>query len=384
MLLIFLLSLFIVVFSIPPIIKVAFEKRLFDHPTEGRKVHKKIIPNLGGIAIFTAFLFSSSMFIPTSALPHGNLLIGAGLILFMTGLKDDIVGLAPTVKFLAQFLSAFIVALAADLRINNLQGLFGVYELNYYLSIVLSVFFIVGIINAYNLIDGIDGLAGSLGLVFSITYAYIFFKAGDHGWAFLSLSLCGALLGFLFYNLTPAKIFMGDSGSLVTGFLAAIFSLKFLESSAGHVVQVGPVGITLSICLVIAILIIPIFDTLRVFTLRILARKSPFAADSNHVHHRLLFLGLSHVQATFVLALCNVFIIMCTLSLSELTPTQLLLFIIFTVLTMNGLLSLYINRYKKFLLRNSSQSAPVIQEIHFKKENSKAFADEIEGRIFKN
>lgn len=384
MLLIFLLSLFIVVFSIPPIIKVAFEKRLFDHPTEGRKVHKKIIPNLGGIAIFTAFLFSSSLFIPTSALPQGNLLIGAGLILFMTGLKDDIVGLSPTIKFLAQFLSAFIVAVLADLRISNLQGIFGVYEINYYLSIILTVFFIVGIVNAYNLIDGIDGLAGTLGLVFSITYAYIFFKSGDHGWAFLSLSICGALLGFLFYNLTPAKIFMGDSGSLVTGFLAATFSLKFLSSSAGQVVYVGPLGITLSICLVIAILIIPIFDTLRVFTLRILAGKSPFAADSNHVHHRLLFLGMSHVQATFVLALCNVFIIMCALSLNELGPTQLLAFLALTVLTMNGLLTLYTRRYKKFLLRNSDKSAAVIEEIHFKKDESKAFADEIEGRIFKN
>lgn len=383
MLFIFLLSLFIVVFSIPPIIKVAFEKRLFDHPTEGRKVHKKIIPNLGGIAIFTAFLFSSSMFIPASALPQGNLLIGAGLILFMTGLKDDIVGLAPPVKFIAQFLSAFIVAGLADLRISNLHGVFGFFELNYFFSVILSVFFIVGIVNAFNLIDGIDGLAGSLGLVFSITYAYIFFKSGDQGWALLSISLCGALLGFLFYNLTPARIFMGDSGSLVTGFLASIFSLKFLESSAGHVVQVGPVGITLSICLVIAILIIPIFDTLRVFTLRIMARKSPFTADSNHVHHRLLFLGLSHVQATFVLALCNVFIIMCTLSLNELSPTQLLVFLGVTVMAMNGLLTLYTKRYKKFLLRNSSQAAGV-QEMPFKKVEPKAFADEIEGRIFKN
>jgi len=372
--LIFLTSYLLVFFSIPMIIKVAFQKRLFDEPMELRKIHKKIIPNLGGIAIFSAFVFSSSLFIPHRLLPEGNLMMAAGLVIFMTGLKDDIVGLSPTIKFVAQFFSAIIVAVVADVRIENLQGLFGYFELNYYTSIALTIFFMVGVMNAFNLIDGIDGLAGSLALICSLTYAFLFFKAGATGWFLMSLSLSGGLLGFLYFNITPAKIFMGDSGSLVLGYVGSIFSLKFLSFDSLVNIKVGEFNVNYASGIVLAILIIPIFDTLRVFTLRILKNKSPFTADANHLHHRLLFIGLSHIQATFILALCNLLFIVLALSMQDFSPGETVAAITLVALSANGCLSLYIENYKRRLFSplkagtpdddpKRSSKRPVVEEV---------------------
>jgi UDP-GlcNAc:undecaprenyl-phosphate GlcNAc-1-phosphate transferase len=380
-LLIFLTASVTVLFSVPPIIKVALQKRLFDEPLELRKIHKRIIPNLGGIAIFTSFLFSACLFIPSPLLPVGNVLMAAGLIMFMTGLKDDIVGLSPTIKFVAQFITALIISLVADLRITNLHGVFEIYELNYVSSVVLTVFFIVGLVNAYNLIDGIDGLAGSLGLILSLFYAYAFLKAGEIGFSYLAMALAGALLGFLFYNLTPAKIFMGDSGSLLLGFLASIFSLKFVSVNTEPGVVLGSVVVHNYIVIALAIIIIPVFDTLRVFTLRIIKNTSPFTADSNHLHHRLLFLGLSHLQASFVLSLVTILFVVMALALNDLGSGQLIAIMMVTVLSINGLLSLYIEAYKKSLFSLSARAEPqepVVPVMH------KAAHKGVLNKIFKN
>lgn len=387
--LIFLTSLLVVAFAIPPVITVSFRKRLFDDPSELRKVHKRIVPNFGGIAIFTGFLFSASLFIPSALLPQANVLMAAGLILFMIGLKDDIVGLSPLIKFVAQFTNAFIIAMVANLRIENLHGIFGQYELPYYASIALTVFFIVGIVNAFNLIDGIDGLAASLGVIISVLYAFLFYKSGDMGWAYLSISLTGALIGFLFFNVTPARIFMGDSGSLVLGFIASVLSIKFMGSSANTTVVFGTLPITAGAGLVVAMLIIPIFDTLRVFTLRILRNTSPFTADSNHLHHRLLFLGLSHMQSTLVLTVVNILFIVMALSLQDLGNTQLISLVFMTILTVNGILSLYIENYKKSLLAVSVDRKKQFEEealLSDQKSRSpkRSFGEEILEKISEN
>lgn len=344
-------------FGIPPIIKVAYQKRLFDDPSEHRKVHKRIIPNFGGIAIFTSFLFSCSLFIPSVMLPQANVLMAAGLILFMTGLQDDIVGLKPLIKFIVQFTSALITSIMADIRITNFEGIFGVNELPYVTSILFTVIFMVGIVNAFNLIDGIDGLAGTLGLIVTAVFAILFYKSGELGWSYMALALNGALIGFLFFNFTPAKIFMGDSGSLILGFVASILSIKFLSISALKTAMVGPLHINIGIGLVLAILIVPIFDTLRVFTLRILRNTSPFKADSNHLHHRLLFVGLSHLQATFVLAMCNLFFIILALLLQDISATIMVGILLASALVVNGLFSLYVERYKSLLIKSPQVSS---------------------------
>jgi len=377
--LIYLTSLLVVAFAIPPIITVSLRKRLFDDPNESRKIHKRIIPNFGGVAIFTGFLFSCSIFIPSQVLPEANVLMAGGLVLFMIGLKDDIIGLSPGIKFVAQFASAFIVAMVANIRISDLHGIFGFYDIPYYASITLTVFFIVGIVNAFNLIDGIDGLAGSIGLILSVVFGVLFFKSGDLGWAYLATALAGALLGFLFFNVTPARIFMGDSGSLLLGFIAAVLSIKFMTVSLTENVLAGPFVITSGAGLVTAILVIPVFDTLRVFTLRIMRGTSPFTADSNHIHHRLLSLGLSHVQATLVLASVNTVFIIAALSLQSIGDAQLISLMMLLMLSLNGVLSLFINRFKRnsLLLPDSPNAIKPAK-------SEKSFAERVLEKISEN
>ncbi len=287
--------------------------------------------------------------------------MAAGLILFLIGLKDDIVGLSPSIKFIAQFSSATILVVAADIRITSLHGILGVQELPYAASIMLTMFFVVGVVNAFNLIDGIDGLAGTLAIMLSLVYAILFFGSGELGWSYLAISLAGAMLGFLFYNVSPAKIFMGDSGSLLLGFIAAVLSIKFIQVADQQRATFGPLEVKSTLGLVLAILIIPVFDTLRVFTLRILRNTSPFTADNNHLHHRLLFLGMSHMQATLVLVACNVVFVIIALSLQQLGNNQLLGILMLSILIVNGGLSLYIERYKRSLFPAAKIEEPVFE-----------------------
>lgn len=213
----------------------------------------------------------------------------------------------------------------------------------------------------------------------------MFYRAGEMGWSYLSLSLTGSLIGFLFFNVTPAKIFMGDSGSLVLGFVAAVLSIKFMGVSAKSDIMVGTTHITSVAGLVVSILIIPIFDTLRVFTLRILRNTSPFTADSNHLHHRLLFLGLSHVQATLVLTVVNAMFIVMALSLQNLDNTQLVSLLMLTILGINGGLSLYIEQYKKSLFATKTKTAPAKIDIaDTLSQPKKSFGEEILEKISEN
>lgn len=351
-LLVFFTSLFFVVFAVPQIIDIAFKKHLFDDPAESRKVHKQVIPNFGGIALFFAFLFTSTLFIPSATVPEANTIIAAGLILFLTGLKDDILMLGPLVKFMAQILSALILTIAGEFRIDNLQGMFGIYEIPGAISLLLSIIFIVGIVNAFNLIDGIDGLAGTLASIAMLIFALLFHEAAEPGWSLLALSFAGALVGFLYYNITPAKIFMGDSGSLFVGLVAAVFSIKFLNS--GQLSDTGVPGLEINakLALVAAILVVPVFDTLRVFTLRILKGCSPFRADNNHLHHRLLSIGLNHVQATTVLSGFNILFIILACVLQPLGNGLILLILTICALLGNEVLGFLTGRYHRIITRN--------------------------------
>lgn len=357
--LVFFTSLFFVVFAVPQIIDIAFKKHLFDDPVESRKVHKNVIPNFGGIALFFAVLFTCTLFIPPAMVPEANTIIAAGLILFLTGLKDDILVLGPLVKFMAQLLSALVLIVAGGFRIDNLQGILGIYEIPQAVSLVLSLLFIVGVVNAFNLIDGIDGLAGTLASIAMFMFAFLFYETAEPGWSWLALSVAGALLGFLYYNFTPAKIFMGDSGSLFIGLLAAVFSIKFMNST--QVLHAGQAGfaITAKVSLLAAILVVPVFDTLRVFTLRIMKGTSPFSADNNHLHHRLLSLRLNHIQATAILSGFNLLLIIMACSFQQLGDNLILTILIITTLIGNEVLSFLSGRYRKILAKNMQAKDPV-------------------------
>lgn len=293
------------VFLIPQVIQLARKKHLFDKPDEKRKIHVKPIPNLGGIAIFTGFLFSALLYVPDSLLSEVRILLAAGVIIFMVGLKDDLMGLSARVKLVAQVVASGLVSILTDLRVKEIYCFGGSMYFEYSTSIFLTVVFITGLVNAYNLIDGIDGLAGSLGILFSITYGVFFYNMGATDWAILASSLVGVLVGFLIFNITPAKIFMGDSGSLLLGFMAAIFSLKFLGLRPVNKPSAIYIPLGLAFPIVISVVIVPVFDTIRVFTIRILNGKSPFQADRNHLHHLLLDTGLAPIRASMMLTGIN-------------------------------------------------------------------------------
>ena len=358
-LVVFIVSLLIVAFSIKPLITIAVRKRLFDVPLESRKIHKRIIPNLGGIAIFTGMLLSLALFGDVLNLKNANYLLAAGTIIFLTGVKDDVIGVDPLKKFIAQFVAAGILVGMGDLRVTSLEGLFGIYELAYPLSVVLSVLLYVGIINAYNLIDGIDGLAGSLGLIASLAFAYLFYCSGEHHWAYICLALAGALCGFLMHNVSPARIFMGDCGSLMLGLMMAVFAIHFINVAGTGTIQTGIIPVTAAPGLTLAIVVLPVFDTLRVFAVRIVHGQSPFKADKNHMHHRMLELGMSHSQATGILASVSVLFVVMAFLLQHIGSNQLVLTLTLAIILLNTGLSIYL--YSRKMAAEKREEQPVLR-----------------------
>ncbi len=284
------------VFAIPTIVDVAHKKKLLDVPNN-RTMHELLTPRLGGLALFAGFISAITIF---GKVDYGIQYLLAGCVLiFFIGLKDDIVSVSAAKKFIIQVLAAGIVMFMADLRITSFQGVFGIFLIDPGTSYMLTFIVIIGITNAINLIDGIDGLAGAIVSVCCLSFGIYFFLSEDKyvtPYSFVAFSLLGSIVGFLRYNLFKAKIFMGDTGSLVCGFIVSVLAIKFIESKV--IANTSPVAV--------AILFIPIVDTIRVFMLRILSGKSPFTPDRNHVHHRLIGIGFSTLSTVIILVITNV------------------------------------------------------------------------------
>jgi UDP-N-acetylmuramyl pentapeptide phosphotransferase/UDP-N-acetylglucosamine-1-phosphate transferase len=286
--------------AIPIIIKVAKIKKLYDVPDE-RKVHVTPIPSLGGLGIFAGFVFGcmlSTNFAQSSEMQY---FIAATLVIFFLGIKDDILILSPIKKFIGQVLAAFIVIYKGGIQITSMHGFLGINELPEMYSLLLTYFTILVVINSFNLIDGIDGLAGSLGLMVSALVGIYMLQVGETAYSVLAFSLAGALVAFLMFNFQPAKIFMGDTGSLLIGLINSILVIKFINVSESSTMPMssGP-------AIGIALLFIPLLDTLRVFSIRIFKRRSPFSPDRNHIHHLLLDRGLSHRNIVLTLVSSNI------------------------------------------------------------------------------
>jgi UDP-GlcNAc:undecaprenyl-phosphate GlcNAc-1-phosphate transferase len=284
------LAFLITFFSIPVIIEVAKDKKLFDEPDE-RKVHKAVIPTLGGLGIFAGFIVASLMGVPPTMSYVLQYFMAAIMVIFFLGIKDDILILSATKKFIGQLVAAGIIIKFGGVQINNMHGFLGFHEIPHTVSTLLTLFTIVVITNSFNLIDGVDGLAGCLGLLTSSIFGLYFLATSQLMYAVMAFSLAGSLIAFLIYNFSPAKIFMGDTGSLLIGILNAVFVIKFIavaaDPSLGFPLESAP-------AIGFAILVVPLFDTLRVVSIRIISRRSPFSPDRNHIHHFLLDLGFSH------------------------------------------------------------------------------------------
>ena len=299
------LAFLITFFAIPAIIQVAKNKKLFDEPDE-RKVHKAVIPTLGGLGIFAGFIIATLMGVPGGVSTELQYFMAAVMVIFFLGIKDDILVLSASKKFIGQLIAAGIIIKFGGIQINNMHGFLGINEIPHIASIVLTSFTIIVITNSFNLIDGIDGLAGALGLVTSLVFGLYFYFTGQLMYSVMALALTGSLIAFLIYNFSPAKIFMGDTGSLLIGLLNSIFAIKFIAIASD---PLSGLPLASAPAIGFAILIVPLFDTLRVFSLRIFKRRSPFSPDRNHIHHFLLDLGLSHKAITLICVGANLILI---------------------------------------------------------------------------
>lgn len=305
----FLLSFVVVYFSIPSIVTVSHLKGLFDRPGH-RKCHSHDIPNLGGISIFAGIVMSTALF-TNSAISNEFMLLIAGMtVLFFIGIKDDILVIDPNKKLWGEIVAILILVLLGNVHFTSLHGFLGIYQVNAYFGIALSVFVMIVIVNSFNLIDGIDGLAAGIGTLISSALGIWFYLAGYPNYAILSAALAGSLIAFFRYNVFggPNKIFMGDTGSLIVGFVIAMLVVRFNEI---NIVYKGAYAVESAPAVSFGILIIPLFDTMRVFLIRVLQGRSPFKADKNHLHHRLLLLGFTHIQSTAIIVFVNlIFILM--------------------------------------------------------------------------
>lgn len=308
--------------ALPVIIRVARDKQLFDVPNE-RSAHREPTPALGGIGIFGGLVCAVVLWMPAHLFWSLQYVLAALVIIFFIGVKDDLMPLSPTKKFLGQVTASLILVYKANLKISSLYGILGVYELPGMFSFVLSIVVIVGIINAFNLIDGINGLAGSIGLLACLTWGGWFFLVGHLELAVLAAALSGALTAFLKFNFTPARIFMGDTGSMLIGLICAVLSIHFVELQR-EIPQNDTYSFNAAPAIAIGILILPLYDTLRVFARRIWLGRSPFSPDRTHIHHLLLDSGLSHTQATAVLVGVNLVFIALAFAFRYLGAARLL------------------------------------------------------------
>lgn len=306
---------------LPSVISIAMSRRVVDEP-EPRKLQSKPVPLLGGVAIFAATVVPLTFFGARFFEPAHLLLLTSLLLLFFMGLRDDVSPLTPYVKLFGQFSAALIVVLLADIRLTGFYGLFGVSSIPYWIGFPLTILVFIFIINAVNLVDGLDGLAASLSLIAAGAFAIFFLLEGEYFFAVAAYALAGSLAGFFPYNIHPARVFMGDTGSMTVGMLLAAFSIKLISLSG----QSLPDGIasgrpSAGIILVLSVLTVPMIDTLRVFMLRVLSGRSPFSADNNHLHHRLLAIGLNQKQVNLLLIFIQVTYLTIGYSLRNHPPT---------------------------------------------------------------
>jgi len=313
----------------PSLIKVSLMKNLTDEPGDLRKVHSKHIPTLGGVIIFAGTLFSLTLLMPTveatsTSLYGGtfadlNYLIASLLIVFFIGIKDDIVGTAPIYKLLGHILVGMILVLMADIRITGFHGLFGIYQIPLWASDFLSVFTYVVVVNAFNFIDGLDGLATGIGLITSTCFGVWFLLSGNPVLAAIGFALSGALLGFLIYNFSPARIFMGDSGSLFVGLILCTLGIRLIEFDP---TKIPSYMVDISRPLfVMSLFAYPLMDMLRIVIIRTMKGTSPFSADRNHIHHALIDLHLGHAKSSVLLYIYTFVVIGLVFLVRGLNPT---------------------------------------------------------------
>lgn len=319
---------------IPQILNFCKKRNLYDIPNE-RKVHKNAIPRLGGISFLPSMVIATIIALVVLSYNYrgGKLEVNSWavafaigmLLIYSIGLIDDVVGLSPMTKFVAQIIAALLPPMSW-LYINNFYGFMGIYAIPYYIGAPLTVFVLVFIMNAFNLIDGIDGLSGSLSLIALVGFFHCFYLEGLTVYCILIAGLAGVIVSFLFFNIfgnaeKNRKIFMGDSGSLTLGYILGTILVKFSMNNP----NVMPYRRE-SMLIAVTLLMVPVFDVVRVIIVRLLHHKPIFKADKNHIHHKLMRAGLTQHQALMVIiCLALLFTILNTALYDTLTATMIII-----------------------------------------------------------
>ncbi|MCH5240857.1 MAG: undecaprenyl/decaprenyl-phosphate alpha-N-acetylglucosaminyl 1-phosphate transferase [Muribaculaceae bacterium] len=358
----FFVSILLAGIIIPQILLIAFRKKLFDEVDE-RKIHKGVIPRLGGIAFFPSILFSFFIVLGFSLKYYGWETIGpymdvlvpfffmvcAVLLMFLVGIADDLIGVRYMAKFAIQILASILIVFSGQ-YIDNFFGFLWIHHVYNWIGWIVTAFMVVYVVNAINLIDGIDGLASGLSTVAFVFYTIIFYQAGQYTYSLLAAASAGTLMPFFYYNvfgnvIKQKKIFMGDTGALTTGMILIFLAIEMLHiDDSGLVLTYNPV------ILGISPLLLPLFDVVRVYLHRVVRHKNPFLPDKAHIHHKLLALGLNQRIALIAILLGSMFFIVINMFLSSfLNPTFIILGDIFLYSITNVILSKTIHKREKRL-----------------------------------
>jgi UDP-GlcNAc:undecaprenyl-phosphate/decaprenyl-phosphate GlcNAc-1-phosphate transferase len=356
---------FLVGFLLTPIVILILKKiNILDSPG-GRKIHNRFIPSMGGIAFVLAAFVSAIVWFDFFQLIQLRFFLAAFGLMFFVGLRDDMVDLTVGQKLLGQLICTYLVVVMAGIRFTSLYGFLGIYELPLWISYGLSFFTILVLTNSFNLIDGLDGLAGSISVVTFLFLGWWFQQAGLESYSLFSLILVGAVLSFLVYNWHPAKIFMGDTGSLSLGFALSVLTILFIDRN-GTMADFEGWKFNAPIASGVALLIIPIYDTSRIFIKRAMKGKSPMAPDKSHVHHFLLRMGMRHDQVSFTLVCIKISFIALVFLSSGLSDHVLLPLVVLIAVVLGLRMDfMTLNRVKKF-----SKKQPPILSLRPKKKAS--------------
>lgn len=304
----FVSALLASIWVFPKVLKIAFDKNIVDNP-DARKLQRVPVPVLGGVAVVFGILVAlsvSQLFVDCSSL---FTIVLAMVIMLFVGTMDDILDIPSTTRFLLEILVALMIIYTCDYSLDNLHGLWGVHELSPWVSLPLTIVTVVGIINAINLIDGVDGYSSGYCMMACSIFGVFFYIVGDMPMTLLAVACMAALIPFFLHNVfgRTSKMFIGDGGTLLMGCVMSVFVLNILKTSTACVEYSGW-GMGL-VPLSLAVLCIPVFDTVRVMVMRILRGTSPFHADKTHLHHLFIEMGFSHIGTTISILLLNLSVI---------------------------------------------------------------------------
>jgi UDP-GlcNAc:undecaprenyl-phosphate/decaprenyl-phosphate GlcNAc-1-phosphate transferase len=322
----FVTAFVVAMIVMPPLIRIIYRFKLFDVP-DRRKEHVAPVPTMGGIASITGMAIGCILWFQFTKDIFAVSFFFSIAVLLAIGIMDDLKNLPARYKFAIQIAVALLIAFSG-VRITSFNGLFGINELSISAQYTFTILAIVGITNAFNLIDGIDGLAGGLGFMSLIILGIFITLSGDSNNAIVAFALSGGLLGFLYYNFNPAKIFMGDTGSLVLGFVISVLCIRLIQLNIGISQPILPHAPIFAL----SVVMIPVFDTLRVFAMRIWNGRSPFSPDKNHIHHLLTNNGWSHSIAAKLLSGVHAIVLIAGYFLKNVSQIMGLIILIFLMI----------------------------------------------------